>query len=275
MRRAAILLCLAFAACAPADPAFVAERNWELCETSPYSEQKLQACSTVIEDASQSEDRRAAAFINRGAERANLGQHARAIADFGRALRLSPNNAHVHLERGMVHENRGAYDDAVRAFDAALAIEPNMSLAIERREAALGARAQSYREQIDEFTQALADDPRNAELFNARCWVRAVNGEELDLALADCNMALSLDPVQAAALDSRGLVHLKRRDFAAALADYDAALKITPTRGHFMYGRGLARLGLGLKTEGDADLAAAEAAEPGVASLYRGYGVGG
>jgi lipoprotein NlpI len=250
-----------------------AEADWEACETSPYPLQQIEACSAVIEDANADQSRRVTALINRGAQRANMGQHARAIADFGRALRLSPNNAHVYLERGLVHQNRGAYDAALRAFDTALAIDPTMRMALERRQAVISDRAQASRDEIAEISQQLARDPRNAELLNARCWLRAIHDDDLNLALADCDAALAASPQFAAALDSRGLVQLKRGALEASLADYEAALKIEPGRGHFLYGRGLARLGLGLRTEGEADLTAAEAAEPGVAALYRSYGV--
>ena len=72
-----------------------------------------------------------------------------------------------------------------------------------------------------------------------------MNDDDLDAALADCNAALRRPRPTTQRLDSRGLVHLKRGDFAAALADYEAALAIEPERGHFLYGRGLARLRLG------------------------------
>jgi hypothetical protein len=68
-------------------------------------------------------------------------------------------------------------------------------------------------------------------------------------------------------------VHIKRGEFNEAIADYEAALAVEPGRGHYLYGRGVARLGLGQKQQGDADLAAAERAEPGVGEMYRTYGV--
>lgn len=272
--RAVFALCaLALAACTPGDPEIVAERRFTSCENNVFEQQRVIDCSAIIADPGTSNERRAQALINRGAQRALLGEHARAVADFGRALRLDPQNALAFFERGSVHHNRGAYDSAVASYNAALAIQPDFDMALQRRADALGYAEESWRQDIELLTRALARDQNNVELLNNRCWTRAVNNDDLDLALADCNAAIALNAQYGAVLDSRGLVHLKRRDFAAALADYEAALALEPGNGHYLYGRALARQGLGRKDEADADMRAAEAALPGIAGQYATYGL--
>lgn len=268
----AVLVSLAIAACAPADPAARAEAKWAQCDGPGFEEHRIAACSEVIDFAGTSSARRAAALVIRGSIRSNMGQHARAVADFGRALRIDRDNAHAYAERGLVHHSRGAFESAMRDYDSALAIEPGMRLAIERRQDAMDGLAGAYASRLEQLTQALASEPENAELLNNRCWLRVINNDDLDAALADCDAALRIEPANAAALDSRGLVHFKRGDYEAAAADYEAALAVEPGRGHFLYGRGLALLRLGKTAEGQADLAAAEQAEPGVAALYASYG---
>lgn len=268
-----IVLGLGLAACTPSDPQVVAERRWTSCETNVFPQQRIQDCSVVISALRTPHERRVQALINRGVERAAQNEYARAVADFGRALRLDPRNAHAHLERGLVHHNRGAYESAVASYDAALALQPNLQAAIERRAAALGERMESWRRELVQLDQMLARDPRNPDLLNNRCWVRALNDDDLDRALADCDEALRLAPSYGAAFDSRGLVQLKRGAYAEALADYEAALFIEPNTGHYLYGRGLARIALGRKDEGEADLRAAEAADPGVTAQYSSYGL--
>ena len=248
------------------------ERNLAQCENGTFPEQRIAACSAVVAAPDADAARRAGALVQRGILRAEQGQHARAIADFGRALRIDANNTDALAERGAVHQQRGAFDLAVRDYDAALAIDPRHPLAAYRRDQALQARVDQVRETIDQLTELITREPQNAEALNNRCWIRAVNDEDVHAALADCDAALRLDPQYAAALDSRGLVHLKRGEYQAALADYEAALAIEPRRGHYLYGRGLARERLGQIAEGRADLAAAEEAEPGIARAYAGYG---
>lgn len=274
MRRAACILLLALAgACMPADPTVRAARQWQVCSGAGLPQERVHACSAVISSAGAAPEQRAAALVERGVQRAELGQHVRAIADFGRALRIDPQSVRAYMERGQVHHERGAYESAVADYDAALALDPNLRQAIVQRAAALRGREDAYVAQLNMLTRELQGSPRDATLWNNRCWLRAVRGEELDYALADCNQALRLEPRHSAALDSRGLVHIKRGEFAAAIADYDAALAIDPGRGHYLYGRGVARIRMGLVAEGQADLAAAEAAEPGITQRYMSYGV--
>lgn len=280
MKKLAALLALgALAACGqPADPVAHAEQRWRVCQTSALPQERVHACSEVVASSEAEPARKAEALMMRARQRAALSQDVRAIADFGRALRLDASLVDAYVERGQLHQGRGAYDMAVRDYDAALVLQPNMPLAVERREAALREREQSGfdggdGDDLDLLTQMLAADPNNAALWNNRCWTRAVAGEELEFALSDCNEAIRLAPRYAAALDSRGLVHIKREEYLEAIADYDAALAIEPNYGHYLYGRGIARQRLGQTAAAQADFEAAQRADPGIVARYATYGV--
>lgn len=274
MRKLAAAFVFAAVACAPADPEVLRVQQWHLCESgAALAQDRIQACSAVVASSADDPARRAEALVQRGVLRGDLAQDARAIADFGKALRIDPRMVSAYIERAELHSAREAFEAAVRDYDAALALEPYHQTALQGRQAALRGELTVLGEELDLLAQALADRPNDATLWNNRCWIRAVEGQELDFALADCNEALRLEPRQAAALDSRGLVYLKRGDNAAAFADYEAALAVEPGRGHYLYGRGIARLRLGETAAGQADLAAAEMAEPGVTRLYHGYGI--
>lgn len=212
-------------------------------------------------------------MIIRGSIRSNEGQYARALADFGRALRIDANNAQVYVERGIVHQARGAFDVAVRDFDHALALQPGLQPALERRADALAGRVESYRQELERLNDSLGRSPNDAEMLNSRCWLRVTNNDDLDLALADCNASLIAAPNDANVHDSRGLVYFKRGDYAAALADYETAVRLEPEDGHFLYGRGLARTALGMTAEGAADIARAEELEPGIGGRYASYSI--
>jgi tetratricopeptide (TPR) repeat protein len=77
----------------------------------------------------------------------------------------------------------------------------------------------------------------------------------------------------AEALDSRGLVWLRRGEYDRAIADYDEALKARPNSAWSLYGRGLAKLKKGLKAEGEADLGAAARLDPHVPERAKAFGV--
>ena len=270
-------IALVFAACLggclPPVSADTAELAWERCDGPAAVDYRISQCSTVIGFAGTPPERRAAALIVRGSIRSNEGQYTRALADFGRALRIDANNAQVYVERGIIHQARGAYDVAVRDFDYALSLQPGLQPALERRAQVLEQRVGQYRQDIDQLNSLLQESPADADLLNSRCWLRTVNNDDLDAALADCNASLTARPNDANVHDSRGLLHYKRGDFAASLADYEAAVTLEPDRGHFLYGRGLARAALGQTAEGDADIARAEELEPGVMRAYETYNI--
>ena len=269
---AGLVLVLAAGACTR-DIHSHAQLEWPACQSAAFPQRRIEACSAVIVDPQTEPALRAEALVQRGMLRAQAGEQIRAIADFGRALRLDANNVRAYAERGLVHQNRGAFDVALRDYDAALRLQPSFSIAVQRREEALQGMAQASLSQLEELNRMIAANPDNPALWNNRCWERAVRGVELEFALSDCDRALTLAPQSAQALDSRGLVHYKRGEFDAARADYEAALALEPNNGHFLFGRGLARDGLGDKAGAETDFAAAERAQPGVRQLYRGYGV--
>lgn len=273
--RFAIVLALAacLGGCLPPVNAEIAERAWEQCDGPGAAEQRVRQCSTVIGFSGTAPERRAAALIVRGSIRSNEGQYTRALADFGRALRLDANNARVYVERGIIHQARGAFDVAVRDFDYALSLQPGLQPALDRRAQVLEQRVSQYRDDINQLNALLQESPADADLLNSRCWLRTVNNDDLDAALADCNASLAAVPNDANVHDSRGLLHYKRGDFVASLADYEAAHALEPERGHFLYGRGLARVALGMTVEGNADLARAEELQPGVERTYQTYNI--
>lgn len=274
MKRLCLLAVAAvIAACTPADsPTYVAQQ-WQHCRANQLPLERIGACSAVIASPAATPEQRASALLERGRQRGQLGQDARAVADFGRALRINGALAEAYLERGLVHQNRGAFYSAILDYDQALALQPELELAAARRNEAVASLSQSPPTELEQITQALAWQPESAELWNSRCWVRAVSGEELDTALADCNEALRLAPRYAPALDSRGLVYLKRGELQAALADYNAALTLEPTNAHYRYGRGIVRIRMGDVEAGQSDLKLAEETEYGIALRYEDYGV--
>ena len=111
-----------------------------------------------------------------------------------------------------------------------------------------------------------------AAALNARCWTRALWGQEIEEALADCNAAVKLRPDSASFLNSRGLVYLRKGDFKNAIADYDASLQLERLPWS-LYGRGVARVRTGDTAGGQADIAAATALGKNIAATASRYGI--
>jgi lipoprotein NlpI len=90
-----------------------------------------------------------------------------------------------------------------------------------------------------------------------------------DLAIADYTEVTRLLPDFAAAYANIGLQHCRKGDFKAALGFYEQALKVNSTSSYAMYGRGVALSRLGQADAAKEQLAAANAADPEMAGVYR------
>ena len=196
-----------------------------------------------------------------------------ALADLNQALKLKPDDVPALMLRGQMRMAIKDADGAKTDFDAALSRDPDVRIRI----ADAYARAGSFEAALADYDLWIESHAKNEDLarpLNGRCWVRAMWGQDLDKALADCNEALRLWPGAPQVLDSRGLVFLRLNQPDKAIADYDAALKLAPRIAWSLYGRGLAKQRLGRKAEGDADIAAAVAIAPQIADEAKKNGIG-
>ncbi len=69
------------------------------------------------------------------------------------------------------------------------------------------------------------------------------NKAEYDLAIADYDRAIQLDPKNASAFNNRGLSWRSKGDFDRAMTDYNQAIQLDPNHTNSYYGRGVLRFG--------------------------------
>ena len=208
-----------------------------------------------------------------------LKQPAPAMADFDQALKLKPNSLPTLVARAQLLLQRGDNDLAAADLDAANAIAPRgaderyqMAHAYERADRLAPAIAQ-----LTLWIDSHADDARLPDALNSRCWIRALQGADLMLAVKDCNAALrradKSSPFYAKVADSRGLVFLRMGDYDKSIADYDASLKINAKNAWSLYGRGIDKLRKQEAADGDADIAQATAVWPRVVEEFKRRGI--
>jgi tetratricopeptide (TPR) repeat protein/predicted aspartyl protease len=259
--------------------------------------------------AGQGETADAAELSRRGMALAARHDYEHALENLKRACELAPQESTYFAQRGQVEWQSGHADLAIKDFDQALLLKTdNLEALIARsqfrqrsgdipgaasdldaaanaatKEAAIRLDfGQAYqqmdlnRQAIVQFDLWIAVHPEDARLvvaLNDRCWARALLGDQLDLALADCNKALSMNSKFAAALDGRGLVRLRRGEYQKALSDYNDSVALQPKNAWALYGRGLTKLHLGMNAQGQADIEAAQAANPNIGELAQKYGI--
>src|SRR5215475_3704255 len=223
------------------------------------------------------------------------GDADRALADYDAALKLNPNDAYAHAARGHIYLAQHDYERAIQEFDAALAARPGDAWSMASRgyayslsgdnahalqdlRAAVKLDPKAYQSRLrlaealavaGSGDQALAADQETLRLFPAqaeairreRCLHETILAKP-NLALADCNRALQLQPKDTLALTYRGHAHLRAGQSDAAIADYTAALALKPRDAAALYGRGAARAVKGETDSASQDMAAARAADP-------------
>ncbi len=255
----------------------------------------------------------AAAYSRRGMAFAARRDYEHAIADLTRACELDGNESDYYLQRGVVYRENQQFELAAADLNRALQLKPDDLSALEVRaqlrlrvhdiagatadlEAADRAApkeadirfflARAYQSadllpasiaQYDLWIPSHATDARMPDALKNRCWIRALQGQDLNQALSDCNAALRSnakgDPYRAQVLNGRGLVRLRLGDYGGSVADYDESLKLYPKDAWGLYGRGIAKIRGNKLVEGEADTAAATALWPPIAEEFKRRGI--
>ncbi len=248
-------------------------------------------------------------FARRGAALAARHEYGQAIADLTRACELSPQEPRFFLQRARAYAANGQADLARADLEQTLKLKPDdlPALAIRARlrlagrdragaladlDAAdraaaaqadirleLGSLYQLANEPPRAITQytlwidAHQDDARLQEAYAARCWTRAISGQDLDRGIADCNKANHLNSRNAVGLDGRGTIRLRQGEYDRALADFDAFLQINPRSAWALYGRAQAQLHKQNTKAAESDFAAATALDSKVAEEFKRIGL--
>lgn len=241
------------------------------------------------------------AYFARASVYAKKKQFDLAIADDSEGLRLKPDDYSALVDRGNAHGEKREYDLAIADYSEAIRQKPDNYRAYDNRadaytfsdrydlaiadETVVARLKPGYAEnfiirgsnhlQKHEYDLAIADETEAIRLkpdafmaISIRCFVRAVGGRELDLALADCTNLLQRDPKNPNCLEARGLVYFEMREYAKALIDFDAALAAKPRFAMALFERGVTRLRTGDPRGGDADMALARSIDPKIGIEY-------
>jgi tetratricopeptide (TPR) repeat protein len=184
----------------------------------------------------------------------NTGNYDSAIATFGEAIRLNPNDALAFYSRGLVYGKKGDNDHAIADYNEAIRLDAKNALAFRNRGLAHEKKGNND-QAIADFSEAIRLDPNDAVAFNSRGVVYGMKGD-YERAIADFNKGILLDPTRAVAFGNRGLAFVKKGDNNQAIADFDAAIRLNPYDARAFCNRGITKSKIKDKS-GDADIAKA------------------
>lgn len=151
--------------------------------------------STCIETGNLDQGNLIVALNDRGNAYGRRGDHRLALRDFGRIIRLAPDDPDAWYNRGLSHRRMNMLDEAMSDYSQTIALDPEYGKAFNNRGSLLGRKG----------------------LFNH--------------AIEDFDRALELVPGSASAWFNRGLAHYSLGHYQQAILDFEQAIELAPDYG--------------------------------------------
>jgi tetratricopeptide (TPR) repeat protein len=214
--------------------------NWDWCtgRNNPTFEQRIDACTAIIELDSVSLPDKAKAFGSRGVAYANHNNADAAVRDYEDSLRLDDTSGSSHRFRGNKYLIEKNIEGALTEYNEAVRLDPTDVLALTNR-GSMYVIGKDYNHAIADFNEAIRLDPNLSLAYYARGRMYYAE-KEYDRALADLDNAIRLNSRSAHPFIFRGLVHRAKGNVSQAITDYDQAIQLDPKEATAYLNRGSA-----------------------------------
>jgi len=200
-------------------------------------------------------------YIYRGVAWAKKRDFNRASVDFTDAIRRDPSDAFLALSNlGNVDEEIGEHDRAIENYGRAIELNPSYVPAYYSRAGAYYAKG-DYDQAIEDYGRAIGLKPSYVDAFNNRAIAYLAKGA-VDKAIADFGAAIRLNPNNATAVVNRGHVYAADGQFEMADVDFSSAIKLKPNIARLYVDRARARFYLGQTEAAVSDLTTAIRLDP-------------
>lgn len=148
------------------------------------------------------------AYLNRALLQMSAGNNDAAIADAGKVMGINSNFAGSYYLRGLAYANKNNLEQAISDYTKAIEMAPQYAEAYANR-----GLARAYN-----IIERAKMDP-NSPIAYVNIGISNVDKKNYDLAIADANKALELNPKYVEAYIIRARIYLLANDFNKAWAD--------------------------------------------------------
>jgi tetratricopeptide (TPR) repeat protein len=150
-----------------------------------------------------------------------------AIADYGRAIEVDPNDTEAYFNRAIAYYLKQDFDRAVADFSRVIEVDSNNAEAYHNRGAAYFSK-NDFDRAIADLSRAIEIEPDNSKLYSSRGAAHFAK-KDIDAAIADYGWAIEINPNDSKeAYLWRGIIYFDKGDFDRAATDFEAVLRIDP-----------------------------------------------
>lgn len=235
---------------------------------------QISGCTALIRSGKEKPDDLARDYFNRAQAYDFEGKPDLAIPDYNEAVKRDPKNAETFFRLGSIYWLKHDDNRAIANLDRAVAIgRPRPVLYLTYRGYAHYDRHE-FDLAVADYGRAIALEKDDADAFLHRSIAYTGKGD-YGRALEDCHRAIELSHESEATegYNSCGDAHFLAGAFKAAIGDYDHALKRWSEYPEALYGRGAAKMRMGDKAGGSADMVAAKKLQSNVEMTEKKIGI--
>jgi len=233
------------------------------------SEERIAACTAVIEAGKGPKEGLAWAYRLRAREYLRTRDFDRAVTDYSQIIQLYPRDQYAHMMRGDANFCKENIEQAIADYDQAIGIDPKDGTAYVSR-AAAHLHKDDFESAFADYSRALELNPSDVRAYLGRGSAHRAMGD-IDRAIGDFDQAIRIIPTYKTSYFRRGNAYAAKGDFGHAIADYGEGIRLDPKDARAYRTRGLVNLRAGSLSESLADLDRSQGLDPKDAytSLWR------
>ncbi|MEH1931676.1 tetratricopeptide repeat protein [Nostoc sp.] len=206
------------------------------------ADNKYQEAVAALEKAVNLKDDFVAAWQTQSAAYQKLNQFDQALIAIDKAIQKQPNNPNVYYDKSLLLFLLKRYAEAEAAINKAIELNPRPPFYFVRGILySLQSLLYSEHKKLDlalaDINRAIAINPQYAPAYDIRATLYSWQ-KKSDLALADYTKAIAINPQYADAYINRGNFYKEQKKSDLALADYTKAIAINPQYANAYINRG-------------------------------------